>query len=81
MFGAGPRVCLGQHFAMLEASLAATMLLQRFAWTLLPGAKPAVPEMNVTLRDPGGLRVRLHRRAADGLPQGVIAGHTPFDAT
>jgi cytochrome P450 len=61
-FGTGPRVCIGQHFALLEATLVAAMLAQRFDWTLAPGCGPTRPEMNVTLRDRAGLRVRLRRR-------------------
>jgi cytochrome P450 len=72
-FGTGPRVCIGQHFAMSEMLLIAAMLLQRFEWQPLAGAAEPVPELNVTLRPREALRLEFRRRSAkhtqtDGRP-------------
>ena len=63
-FGSGPRVCIGQHFAMLEMGLIAALLLQRYTLELPAGAsaEPCKPVMNVTLRPEGGLRLLMRRR-------------------
>jgi cytochrome P450 len=59
-FGAGPRVCLGNHFAYMEAQLALAVILRRFRFEL-EGAEE--PEPGATLRPKHGVRVRVHRRA------------------
>ena len=58
-FGAGPRVCLGNHFAYMEAQLALAVLLRRYRFELLGEDEP---EPSATLRPKHGVRVRVRRR-------------------
>ena len=61
-FGAGPRVCIGQHFALLEMAVAAALFLQRLQLPDQVGRPLPPPEMQVTLRPRGGLPLALRRR-------------------
>lgn len=58
-FGTGPRVCLGQHLALAEATVIAAMLLQRFALSVPDGAAAPEPTMQVTLRPKVPLRLGI----------------------
>ncbi|WP_343627869.1 cytochrome P450 [Roseateles sp.] len=58
-FGAGPRVCLGSHFALNEITLVAAMVLQRHRLARVPGKAPPEPVLNITLRPKHPLRLRL----------------------
>jgi cytochrome P450 len=58
-FGAGPRVCLGNHFAYMEAPLVLAVLLRRYAFELMGDDEP---EPGATLRPKHGIRVRVRRR-------------------
>lgn len=58
-FGAGPRVCIGQRFAMAEGILIVAAIARRFRLEWL--AEP-VPFTSITLRPTGDLRARLIAR-------------------
>jgi len=60
-FGAGPRRCLGVHFAMMEAQLVLATIVQRYRLELVPGwCVESGPIM--TLRPAGGMPMNLFRR-------------------
>ncbi|HEY3802710.1 MAG TPA: cytochrome P450 [Kofleriaceae bacterium] len=61
-FGAGPRVCIGAHFALLEAQLALATMVQQVRLELVSPAKVVQYDPQVTLRPKGGMPMIVRRR-------------------
>ncbi|HEX2151436.1 MAG TPA: cytochrome P450 [Stellaceae bacterium] len=79
-FGAGPRVCIGNHFALMEGQLLLALLAQYVTFELTnPDAAP-VPDPLITLRTRHGIRMRVHRRIpardriGSSMPEAAVRG-------
>ncbi len=57
-FGGGPRMCIGNSFALMEAAILLAAVAQRFQISLVPG-QTIEPLASITLRPMHGVRVRL----------------------
>ncbi|KIC44337.1 cytochrome P450 [Ruegeria sp. ANG-S4] len=60
-FSAGPRVCPGAGFAMIEGPLILSQLLRRYRFETIPGKSP-VPVAHLTVRSKDGIWLRLGGR-------------------
>ena len=61
-FSAGPRVCTGAGFAMVEGPLLLAMILAR--WQITPEGPPPVPVAHLTVRAKEGIRLVFDERPA-----------------
>jgi amino acid adenylation domain-containing protein len=59
-FGGGPRACIGQHLAMLNATLTLAVLLQHYSFTAVDTDIPL--NTGITLRPTGRVRCKLTAR-------------------
>ena len=70
-FSFGPRQCIGNSFALMEAALVLATIAQQFRFRLVPG-HPVVPLPSITLRPRHGLQVLAESRASRSM-----AAHFP----
>jgi cytochrome P450 len=61
-FGAGPRQCIGNQFAMIEAQLVLAALARRYRLVLSPG-HPVEVQALITLRPRFGIRMLIEKRS------------------
>jgi cytochrome P450 len=62
-FSFGPRQCIGNSFALMEATLVLATIAQQFRFRLLPN-RPVVPLPSITLRPRHGLHVQTESRVS-----------------
>ncbi|MGE7668785.1 cytochrome P450 [Peribacillus sp. NPDC097077] len=61
-FGGGPRVCIGNHFALMEAVLVLACIAQQYRIKLAPDHHEVKPLPLLTLRPKSGLRMIVEER-------------------
>jgi cytochrome P450 len=65
-FGGGPRVCIGQHYAMLQVLMILSELVRRYDFELVPG-QTIEPRPMVILRPKHGIRMNFTNTTAPAL--------------
>ncbi|MGO0059288.1 cytochrome P450 [Brevibacillus fluminis] len=61
-FGGGPRICIGNNFALMESALLLATIGQRFRISRGENEPAAIPEPVVTLRPKNGMKMTIHQR-------------------
>ena len=63
-FGVGPRICIGNHFALMEAQLLLATLAQRVTFELVLGQSLELdPNKSLTMRTKNTIKMIVHRRS------------------
>lgn len=78
-FGDGPRVCIGNHFAMMEAVLILATIARRYRLAIEPGEVLQLMP-SITLRPRRGLRMRVRAPGSDASPA-AMEGQGRTDGT
>ena len=78
-FGAGPRICIGNHFALMEGHLLLATLAQRVTFELVPG-QDIRPDPKVTTRPRGDIQMVVHRRGDTDRPVAARLTSSPVRA-
>jgi cytochrome P450 len=60
-FGGGPRQCIGNMFALMEATLVLATVAQHFRLRMMPDQE-VLPLASITLRPKNGIAMRLEAR-------------------
>jgi cytochrome P450 len=74
-FGGGPRQCIGNAFALMEASLILATVAQKF-WLRLVANHRVEPLASITLRPRYGVRVTLKSRRASDACEGAMGAQS-----
>lgn len=77
-FGGGPRVCIGEQFAWMEATLLLATIAQRWKLRLASSADPQL-EALLTLQPRGGIVMRAHERSHESVQQELLV-EVPHEA-
>jgi cytochrome P450 len=72
-FGGGPRVCIGQAFAQMEARLILAEVAQCYHFDLLPGQAVGLEPL-ITLRPDTGIQAMPTKRESIGIADPMMAG-------
>jgi len=65
-FGGGPRICIGINFAQIEVKAMAAHILRHYTLTPAPDQPPLQAYYGPTAELPGGMRLRVAERVANG---------------
>ena len=79
-FGGGPRTCVGNHFAMMEAQILLAMIVREQRLDLVPG-HPAELDPVITLRPKNGIKVTRKPAPSSDAPAATASSRCPAPRT